>query len=287
MRARLDDAGAVGVVPVARVDELDVRSEQPFAFQNFDDALAAGVQRDRQLEATRRVPVAVDGCHGDCAARRRAHAARRHAERQQSVIRVDLPLPMQAFEVGNVHRIVRRRAALVGAVGEAAANARVHERADIGVGVLGAADVVRPVVHRGDARIDQLGAAEPHAAISVLGRILLAQGEHGREIALLRPLLDDIAAGAVPQVIVGVDEPGQRDHVARIDGLRARRRQLPADRNDLAVADMNIAAIEIAQRCVHRQHMRIADDEFAALRQVGRGRGAARARRADRTRPCR
>ena len=55
MRAR------VGVVPGAGVDELDIGPEQTFPLQDLDDALAAGVERDRQLQPARRVPVAVDG----------------------------------------------------------------------------------------------------------------------------------------------------------------------------------------------------------------------------------
>ena len=48
------------------------------------------------------------------------------------------------------------------------------ERADIGACVIWAADVVRPGVHRRNTRIDHLGATQPHAAISIFRRVLLA-----------------------------------------------------------------------------------------------------------------
>ena len=49
-------------------------------------------------------------------------------------------------------------------------------------------------LHRGDARIDELGAGKPHPVKGVLWRILLAEREHGREVALLRAFHDSAAA---------------------------------------------------------------------------------------------
>ena len=85
-----------------------------------------------------------------------------------------------------------------------------------------AADIVRPIVYGGNAGKDQLGAAEQHAAIRVLWCVLFAECQYRREIALLGPFLHDTAAGAIPEVIVGVDEAGQRNHAATIDHLGTR-----------------------------------------------------------------
>ena len=205
MRTRLDDAGAVGVVPVRGVDELQIWPEQPLAFEHFDDALAAGVDGDRQLKL-HRLEVASHRRERDRAARRRAQAARRHSKCEQAFVRIPFAVP--AREVGDVHHLVGRRAALKGAVGEARADTGVDERAQIGVGMPGGTDVVRPVVHGGNARIDEFGGAKPNAAVGVLWCVLAAERQHGREIALFRALAHNVAAGAVPEVIVGVDQPG-------------------------------------------------------------------------------
>jgi hypothetical protein len=106
---------------------------------------------------------------------------------------------------------------------------------------------MRPVVHGGDAGMDELGAGEPHPVIGVVRRILLAEREHGREVALLRALHDGAAAGRVPEMVVSVDEPGQRDHATAIDRAGIRRQQIAADSDDCSVAHVHVAACQIPE----------------------------------------
>ena len=73
-------------------------------------------------------------------------------------------------------------------------------------------------------------------------------------------------------------KPGMQIMPRRVDDARSRRGDLRRDRDDRAVAHVHVAAREIADRRVHRQHGGAADDELAARRQRFR-RPAPRARR--------
>jgi hypothetical protein len=86
-------------------------------------------------------------------------------------------------------------------------------------------------------------------------------------------------------VIMSIDEARERDHFPRIDYLGTCGRQVPPDRNDFAIADMDIA-VDITERGVHRQDIRTTDDELATARQVG-GRCLAGIEHTGRTDPCR
>src|SRR5439155_132879 len=82
----------------------------------------------------------------------------------------------------------------------------------------------------------------PHAAIGILGRVMLAEREPGRKVALLRSFPHQAAQRAVPQVIMRVDQPGQRDHRAPVERERPGRGNVGPDRDDVAVAHVDIAA---------------------------------------------
>jgi hypothetical protein len=92
--------------------------------------------------------------------------------------------------------------------------------------------------------------------------VYFPQREHGREITFVRSFPDEIAQRAVPEMIVGIDEAGKRDHATRIDLRYAVHRQIRTNRDDLAVAHVNVAAREIAEPRIHREHMRVAHDKL-------------------------
>jgi hypothetical protein len=65
-----------------------------------------------------------------------------------------------------------------------------------------------------------------------------------------------------------VDEAGRRDHRLADDDLGAGRFDSLADRDDGAVAHVDIAALDIAELVVHGQQIGAANEVFAAGRQM-------------------
>jgi hypothetical protein len=77
--------GYVGTVPGTGVDELQIGAEHSFPFQPFDVSFAAGMNRDRNFEATRGRPIFVRDFEQNRVVGRYAgwiDAARRHSECQ-------------------------------------------------------------------------------------------------------------------------------------------------------------------------------------------------------------
>ena len=64
---------------------------------------------------------------------------------------------------------------------------------------------------------------------------------------------------------MGLDEARAGDHGAGVDHLRARGVQVRADGDDRAVAHVDVAVRQIADRRVHAQHEGVADEVFASL----------------------
>ena len=60
---------------------------------------------------------------------------------------------------------------------------------------------------------------------------------------------------------VSVDEAGNGDAARRVDDLRPVRFQSFADRQDAAVRDQHVALQDVAERVVHRDDARAADQE--------------------------
>jgi len=134
--------------------------------------------------------------------------------------------------------------------------------------------VSNEVVHGGDARQQAFGNAEPHADIGVLRRAKTADAQAGREVTLLGIVgTDDQPQRGAPQMPMRVDEARHYDHVAAVDHLRIGSIDVGADGDDCAVADMHIAAGQVAEVCVHRQDVAAAHNEFAARRQRATGYG--------------
>src|SRR5262245_6626260 len=156
-------------------------------------------------------------------------------------------------------------------VREPAADAAVRQRAQLRAGMLRAAYVVRPIVHHCHAGIDHLGAPETNATVGVLRRILLAQCENRGEIAFLRPLFHQVAARAVPDVIVRINEARQCDHRSSINDVCAWSRQVGTDSQDGAIPNMNVGSFEATQPLTHGPHVRVSDDELATAWQVSAG----------------
>ena len=78
-----------------------------------------------------------------------------------------------------------------------------------------------------------------------------------------------------------LDQSRHADHAAAVDHLGAGRGHVGGNRDDRAVAHMHVAARQIADARVHRQHVGAAHDELAARGQRA-GPGALRERTAGR-----
>ena len=140
------------------------------------------------------------------------------------------------------------------------------ERAQCGFCVVGAADVVAPVVHERDARVHRLGRGEPPRGVHVVRRIERANGSGRGEIAMLLPVACEAAQQRGPNVPMRFDEARQHEHAGAVDDLGFRRRQPAPDGRDCAGTHVHVAARDVAGAGVHRQDVRVTDQEFAALR---------------------
>jgi len=108
--------------------------------------------------------------------------------------------------------------------------------------------------------------AKPSRTPSALSSGFENSAEHAavREIAGLRIVARHVARDGSPHVPVGLDEAGQRDHRRSIDDSRTSRFERRPDRNNLAVADVNVAARKLAELRIHRHDIGIADKKLAA-----------------------
>ena len=131
---------------------------------------------------------------------------------------------------------------------------------------------MRPVVDRGQAAIDRFGKTQPHAARIVFGGEHRAEDTAIRKIAGFLVIARHVARRRAPHMPMRFDEARHCDHGLAVDDLRVRRIERAADRDDRTVAYMEIAARQIADRRIHRQHISAADHELAALRQRARRR---------------
>ncbi len=193
--------------------------------------------------------------------------ARTDAHRDHVVL---ADVALEPRPVGDIHRLVVGHAERW-AIGEASPDAHVAHRLHFGVGMRRAAHVVCPVMAGGDAGADRLGDAQPHALIAVFRRVVLADREGDREIGALGVVdAPQRAQEAGPEVPMRVDEAGHADRALAVDDLCARRGHVGADRDDDAVAHMDVANGKIAMGVVHRQYVGAAHHEFAARRQRNR-----------------
>ena len=123
----------------------------------------------------------------------------------------------------------------------------VVQRLDHRVGVGGRALDVRPVEQRRDTRIDRPERRDQVADVRILGserRCELVQDE--RDVAgpsFQRDVGPDVAEQALPDVTVGVDEPGHDDHVRRVDDLHLPVRQRWAHGDDPVAFDEHVARV--------------------------------------------
>ena len=168
--------------------------------------------------------------------------------------------------------------ALHRSVREAPPQARLLQPAQRLARMLRGTYVVAPVMNESDAREHGLGAGQARAVIHVGGLVHPADAERGREVAVLLLGTRHAAQDRVPHVPVGLDQPRQHDHAARVEHLGTWRLQPAAHRDDRAVAHMDVGAGQVAGLAVHRHHMAAAHQPFTARGQATaarRGRGAA------------
>ncbi len=229
------------------------------------------VHRDRQPELAGIVDFRL--IHFGLDRARAELAAPCHAERDEALVRPALPIPGEALDRPLVGRLGVGQT-LRPTAGMAGANTDLGERADVRLGVGRAAHVVAPGMHEGHSGIDRLRGRKPRALKDVIRSHLLAETRDGREIAFLRLVAGEAAVERVPHMPMGLDQAGHDDHARAVDLLPAALHIL-ADRDDLAVAHVDRAAGDIAERAVHRHHMGIGDGEFAARRQLRGGSVAA------------
>ena len=250
-----------------RMHELQIGAQHAVFLQHGDDA-GACVHGDRQAELADVLALMTHHVDGHGTARIRNWRAHGSAQRNESA-RLDA-LALNAFEVVEIHGL-RQTQILSPAIRKATAYAQLAHGAQFGVGVLRCAGVVRPVVHRGDAREQTFGDAQTHGAIRIVWREQRSELERDGKVAALRIITaHQTAQRAVPQMPVRVDKAGQGDQVFAADFRDAAgAAQLMAHGDDLAVADVNVAARQLAQLGVHRQHAGVADDELGWQGQIG------------------
>ena len=143
-------------------------------------------------------------------------------------------------------------------VGEHRAEARILQRLDHRVGVRGRGLDVGPVQERRDPRVDSAECREQVADVRVLRperRRQLVQDE--RDVAgpaLERDVRADVPQEPLPDVTVGVDEPGHDDHPRRVDRLGVRGHEVGTDLDDRAAVDQDVRGREVADVPIHREY---------------------------------
>src|SRR6185503_12126926 len=120
------------------------------------------------------------------------------------------------------------------------ANACVAQCTDPCVGMLRCVVAVRPVDDGGDSGVERLQRAQVVADVDVLGSVSRAEGADDRaEVLIQRARGHAAPQRGLPQVPVGVDEPGGDDAPGRVDDLGTcgpgAVLQLPIDGHDPAV----------------------------------------------------
>jgi hypothetical protein len=135
--------------------------------------------------------------------------------------------------------------------------------------MFGAAAIVMHVVGRGDAGIERLHHRQFDRAIHLLRSVRRAELAACGKVGNFAGFADQAAERRRPHVLMCVDQAGKANKAATVD-RRAAAAELRPDSDDLAVADVDVGLTKIADRRVHRQHVRAADGELAPRRQAAR-----------------
>ena len=126
---------------------------------------------------------------------------------------------------------------------------------------------MRPIGYRRDAGENRLSERKAHAPGIIFRCEELT--EHAADIkitgVLSRP--GHVARHRSPHVPVSFDEAWERNHIVGVNNLCLRGRKIPPDSDDRAAANVNVAASDFADLRVHREKMRVLDDELTTLRQ--------------------
>ncbi len=128
-----------------------------------------------------------------------------------------------------------------------------------------------PVVDRGNSRLQGLGECKPGRAIEVDRPVIGRQPALDGEIVAARPIADQAAHEAIPQVPMRVDESRQQHHAVAGNHFGALGRNIVANGDDLAITDVHVGARLVAERRVHGHHIRAANDDVAACGQPAGG----------------
>jgi hypothetical protein len=227
------------------IGEMDidvVRPHKPLVAQRHhivgsDAAIAADhVGEDAQPELARQQPLLLV----DAGAER---------ERHQLVGRGEMLL-LQPL------RIARPLGVRAGAarIGVDRPNAGILEALDQGIAVLGRVGYLREIGDGGDAGIDRAQRTDQIADVGVLDPIMVG-GRAGNvaEIIGQQPVGQHIAQGALVEVMMGVDEARQHDHVPGVDdsGVGS---DVGSHRGDLRAFDQHVGLVEVADGAIEAQH---------------------------------
>ena len=255
-------------VDVDRVHEQQVGAEHALLGVDADGAHALDVVLRHLRVARQRQPLlarpgelalpdlglaVLDAAAGDAQVQAAALLGEVLPAAAQDVVEVDRLGALR--ERGAGARVARR------AVGVAAAQPGVAHRRDRGVGVRRRLHVVLPRVHRRDARVDGLGQAEADRRVGVVRSEVRAVGEHDVvEVVAERAVAGAAAQHRGPHVPVCVDQAGHDDAAGAVDHVGAVGGQVDPDVRDAVAVDQDVAAGQLAERGVHRQHVRPADE---------------------------
>jgi len=204
------------------------------------------VDRHRQSTSCRRPRLPVE--HGQVA---QVRAAEVHAEVHQPVERRGLPEPLLAnpVDIGEVQGLVLRQQVAM-SVRVAGSHQGVAVGRQLRVGVGRRPGVVGPVVDGGDAGRDAFDEAKGDAAVEVLGFVHGGGGPLGGKV--LEALGDVVASQRAPHVEVAVDEARHDDHARGVEALRFRGVEPRGDRDDPAVAHVDVGAAKRSDGGVQR-----------------------------------
>ncbi len=252
------------------VHDVEPRPEQARALEIADErALVLGelIARDQHL-AARLVDVRIDREVVLLGKLRAAfqhfrRAALRRERRNRPVQRAGCGMPLELMleiielladrqrlvahhllHVGRQHVLVahhadRRDVGHHGRKDDADAGLAISRDDDVGVFIV---EGIEPqhVLQRGDAAVERLDRADERARAHLLLAAVRPHRHRVEEPHLERQLFEHAAAERVVRMVVRVDEPGDDEAPGRVDHVRAVRREIAADRDDVAALDQDV-----------------------------------------------
>ncbi len=124
-----------------------------------------------------------------------------------------------------------------------------------GLEMSGVTGDIAPVDHGGDARLERLEQPHQRGGVDVVSHVVARHVGVGRR--------NDVAIEGLPQVAVGVDEPGHDDRAGGIDDLGASSSQRRTHLADDPILDQYVCLDHVADGPIERQDRAPLDQHLA------------------------